>query len=1063
MYLAMFSPDGNGPTDLVAATYLGGTDMDLCTSIQVLDDGRICVGGRTMSLDFPISIDALYGDSDYEDGVLAVLDENMTSLEFGTYLGGDGNDAIECVIEGKDTDALYIVGTTSSTNLPVTAGAFDNRLRDRTSTNNYYAVLNLSRMALTYCTLFGGNMGEITVSTGHGGIVDSSGLLIRYGSTQSTDFPTTIGAFQRSYGGGYDEGFLLKLDPTACGLPEPPANLSAIPGNQRVAVSWDAHTNIGYRVLEYRLYMGLRSDNMAIVRRMNESITGYDLTGLTNGRTYYVGLSAVNTMGEGEMSVVTVRPVGLPSAPRSLAFSSGDGTVNVSWLPPLDTGGSILGYHVLRGLTKTSLQWLHSTNATTLTYWDTIVSKGTTYWYGVLAFNEVGNGSLTVNNSVPWSAPGPPTDLGLEELDKAVNVTWDIPSDLGGSIIRGYRVYRGDALDNMSRIIERDNVTFSYGDLSLTNGIRYCYYITAFTTERESIPSELRWASPYGLPMKPMELKAVAGNMLVTLTWSPPSTDNGRPITNYVIRWGTSPATLSNSVQIGNATVHIQAVPDNGMTYFFQVAAVNLRGTGLFSAEASVVPMGPLGKIATLRAGLVAEGVMLTWEPPTETGGAKSLTYIVERMGPGLTFAEMGQVRDSLEFLDNTTVAGGTYTYRVAASTPAGPGPYTEVNITVILPPSRIDTLTATTGDGLIELRWSPPSTDGGSGITAYFIHKRGPEGGYALLTWTLMNNHTDREVVPGSTYTYYVVARNGRFNGTDWREASATTVVHPGPVGDLKLAYTEDAVELSWLPSTKAGTARTTGYVILRGLKASELKPIAEVGPITFYRDATVEKGNRYYYQVVAKSDVGPGDPSGVQDIAFGVLGVVKTAYWPLLVALVALVAVGALAVAYRRRVRAAAGAPTVHIVEEVLVVLRDGRLIATAGRDESRSKDADLMSGMLVAIQGIAKDGLERGGTIRSINYADNTILMASVTRLYVAAVIYGQPDDALRGALEEMARQLEATYGDIIDGWDGDLSVFAGVGEAVRPLVERTRNVTREDVRASGAAPGETEVPP
>ena len=1059
-YVLKLSPNGNGPSDLVASTYLGGTDMDVCYSISVLDDGRVCVGGETDSFDFPITADALYGDSAYGDGVLAILDSEMGLLEFGTYLGGNGTDSIFSLAIGRDAETLIVVGNSNSWDLPVIAGAFDDQRRGHY--NQYIAVVNLSVPALTYCTLIGGNGYEVHWPTGHGLMTDDAGNVICYGSTSSTDFPTTIGAFQRSYAGGQQDGYLFKLDPTACGLPGTPTNLSAAPGNQRAVVSWNAHTNIGYRVKEYRLYLGLRQDNMDIVRRMDDSITRYELTGLTNGRTYYVGLSIVNSVGEGEMSVVAVRPIGLPSAPRSLAFASGDGTVNISWAPPLDTGGSVLGYHLLRGPTKTSLQWMLSTNATTLAHWDGNVTKGTTYWYGIIAFNEVGNGSMTIGSCMPWSAPGPPANLRLEELDKSVLVTWDVPLDTGGSLLNGYRVYRGDALDNMSRVIERDNATFSYSDLSLTNGVRYCYYVTAFTADRESVPSEVVWASPYGLPPRPTGLVAVAGNLQLNLAWSPPSTDNGRPITNYVIRWGTSPGALTNTVQIDNMTLHIQVVPENGVTYFFQVAAVNLRGMGLFSAEASAVPMGTLGRIAALRAEVVAEGVMLTWEPPTETGGAKSLTYIVQRMGPEPAFREIGQVRDALEFLDNTTIAGVTYSYRVAASTPAGPGPYEEVNITVVLPPSLIDTLTATAGDGVIELRWSPPASDGGSNITAYFILKRGPEGSYAQLTWTLMNNHTDREVIAGSTYTYYVVARNGRFNGTDWREASVTAVTHPGPVGNLRLTYTEGAVELSWLPSTKQGAARTTGYIILRGLKASELKPIAEVGPITFYRDGTVEKGNRYYYQVVAKSDIGPGDPSGVQDIAFGVLGVIKTAYWPLLVALVALVAVGALAVAYRRRVRAAAGAPTVHIVEEVLVVLRDGRLIADFARDDAKTKDADLMSGMLVAIQGIAREGLERGGMLRSINYEDNTILMASVTRLYVAAVIYGQPDDALRGALEETARQLEATYGDIIDGWDGDLSVFAGVGEAVRPLVERTRNVTREDVRAAGAAPRETEVP-
>jgi len=113
--------------------------------------------------------------------------------------------------------------------------------------------------------------------------------------------------------------------------------------------------------------------------------------------------------------------------------------------------------------------------------------------------------------------------------------------------------------------------------------------------------------------------------------------------------------------------------------------------------------------------------------------------------------------------------------------------------------------------------------------------------------------------------------------------------------------------------------------------------------------------------------------------------------------------------------------------------------------------------MTGMLTAIQGFAREGLERGGALRSISYEDNTILMASGARLYVAAVVFGQPDDALRGVIEETVRQLEAAYGDIVDGWDGDLSVLAGAEDVVRPIVERTRHVTREDVRAAGAAPG------
>jgi hypothetical protein len=175
----------------------------------------------------------------------------------------------------------------------------------------------------------------------------------------------------------------------------------------------------------------------------------------------------------------------------------------------------------------------------------------------------------------------------------------------------------------------------------------------------------------------------------------------------------------------------------------------------------------------------------------------------------------------------------------------------------------------------------------------------------------------------------------------------------------------------------------------------------------------------------------------------------------WVAFALIVVVVILGVVLAIYVRR-RNAAIIPTVHIVEEVLVVLSDGRLIAAAWREDSRSKDADLMSGMLVAIQGFAREGLERGGMLRSIKYEDNTIVMAGGQMLYMAAVVYGNPDAALPEVLEATVGQLEATYAPVIETWDGDPSAFAGIEDVLRPIIETTKDVTREDVQRAGAAP-------
>ena len=830
-----------------------------------------------------------------------------------------------------------------------------------------------------------------------------------------------------------------------------------------VTLEWAVHTNVGYRVLKHRVYWGTANGTWEFNETLDGTSMGSEYPGLTNGVRYYFGVAAVNSMGEGPMSIVSAVPQVPPSAPRSFTLGSGDGNVSISWESPLTTGGFLAGYCLLRGVAPADLGFIHRCDATTLSYLDRNVTKGQKYYYAVFAFNDAGNGTRAFKDITPFTPSGPPTSFKLVPGDRNISLGWEPPEDTGGLPISGYMVHIRDGRTNEERVVELPGPTsLAYVDRRVENGARYLYRVAAIAGDEEGEPTMELAVVPFGSPGAPSGLAAHAQDLQVRLEWTAPP-DNGRPITHYVIYWGTVPSALANVLEIGNVTSHTQVVGENGVMYYFQVVAKNEAGEGERSGEAWAVPLGVPGAVRGLMSTVSEGGVGLSWDLPAITGGASQLVYHLTRVDPDGRTVVIGDVVGGTTYVDATAVAGSTYTYNVIASNALAAGPPEEVEVEFVLPPSSVTGLAASAGDARIELRWAPPASDGGREITAYFIYRRGSVGDFVRINWTLMLNYTDDDVMVGTEYSYYVTARNDRNESVQSTVVSERAIAHPGPVIGLQAAYRAGGVELQWLTPSAPWGATPTGYAVLRGTNTTARLILAEVGLNLSYRDETVEGGVTYYYWVIARSAIGDGDTGDAVAVPPPSVPAVSYVWLAALVAIV-IAALLAMVIVYRRRARAAPReVPTVHIVEEVLVVLRDGRLIADSARDEARGRDAEVMTGMLTAIQGFAKDGLERGGALESIKYEENSILMVSGTRLYVAAVIYGVPDDALRGVMEETVRQLEATYGEIIDGWDGDLSVFAGVSEAVRPLVERTRNVTREDVQAAGAAPGETDITP
>jgi hypothetical protein len=222
---------------LLYSTYLGGNANTEAFAITADAFGHVYVTGQTLATTFPTenALQPALQSASRTDAFVAKLDPTQSgaaSLLYSTYLGGDKSDGGE----GIAVDAfgsVYVKGTTASSNFPTTPGAFQPNLRGLSDA--FVIKLNATGSALVYSTYLGGSGAELSPDLGGGGrrvgggiAVDADGNAAMTGTTLSSDFPTTVGAFDRQCGtdgtcnvggfGGKADVFVALLDPSGSTL-----------------------------------------------------------------------------------------------------------------------------------------------------------------------------------------------------------------------------------------------------------------------------------------------------------------------------------------------------------------------------------------------------------------------------------------------------------------------------------------------------------------------------------------------------------------------------------------------------------------------------------------------------------------------------------------------------------------------------------------------------------------------------------------------------------------------------------------------------------------------------
>lgn len=195
---------------LLASTFIGGSGNETCSAIALDGKGHIYLAGWTSSSGFPTTpgvYDEKFNGGNTDVFILK-LSTSLSTLTASTFLGGSGGDLTRVnrlSIEAGEGGAVVVVGITASFDFPTSADAYDKTFNGGGS-DAFVSKLSVDLTALTASTFLGGSGEERCGSI----VVNPKGDIYVTGTTASSDFPSTPGAYDRHFN-GKEDAFVSKL------------------------------------------------------------------------------------------------------------------------------------------------------------------------------------------------------------------------------------------------------------------------------------------------------------------------------------------------------------------------------------------------------------------------------------------------------------------------------------------------------------------------------------------------------------------------------------------------------------------------------------------------------------------------------------------------------------------------------------------------------------------------------------------------------------------------------------------------------------------------------------
>lgn len=789
------------------------------------------------------------------------------------------------------------------------------------------------------------------------------------------------------------------------GAPAAPTGLVVDAGNGSLVLTFTPGADNGSSITAYEYQ--LDGGSWVDAGSLSSPIT---IIGLANGVEYDVVLRARNAIGAGAGSTIeSSTPRTTPGAPGAVEAVGSSHEVAVEWSAPASDGGAeIIGYTASLWSQASGGVLLGSCiiNGATSCAVSGLVD-GVTVYADVVAINAAGSGSHSSPRVAATPLSVPSVEIAsITPSASALSVAIDI-HDVGGAPITAYE-YQLDGGDWHSAPSTSSPFTIT----GLTTGTLYSVRIRATNAAGTGSASAAVAAVPHTTPGAPTSLSATSGPASASLTWSAPSSDGGRPVTDYVVQYATSAGGTYSTFADGASSATTANVTGltNGTTYYFRVAAVNTAGQGGFSSLASTVP---LSAPSAPTVGVITPGsayLSVAFTVPSSTGGSPIIGYEYRldggtwRAASGstspimITGLENGQSH-SVELRAVNAVGGGTASNAVVA-TPYG------------LPGAVVGFRAAPTSNSVV-LEWDA-ADDNGSAITNYSIYRwtalteGGIVSGYPVTTTGLT------QTIAGlSAGTYYFTVEANNAAGAGPRSAPRTTATVgatlPSAPSAVTASVTATTATMSWT-APAAGTSAIVSYITQYSTDGSTWTTRSSGSSAT---SATfgVPSATPYQLRVAAISASGVGPFTTVR---------------PALASTGAVSSIGATSASISGTVNANAGTPTAS-VEYATSAAELGTLAATivAASPSAASGSADTAVNATLT-------GLTPG-----TRYFARTIASGAAGTTRGATVTFTTDASIVTSGLELVYTGLPAELTTVTQPADLDLTyVFEGIDGTVYP---------------------------